>query len=173
MLDTLRIIFYPDPRLKQMSSPVQVFDQSLRELTARMFELMREHRGVGLAAPQVGKNIRMFIMNATGKPEDDKVYINPVLTPGDDSAEGDEGCLSLPGITAQMLRAHQMTISAQDLDGKPFQQTEAGLPARVWQHEMDHLNGTLIIDRMGPAAKMACRRILRELEEKYEKRNKP
>lgn len=167
MLDTLRIIYYPDPRLKQVSAPVRVFDQALKDLAVRMFELMREHRGVGLAAPQVGRNIRLFVMNATGDPNDDRVYVNPVLTAGADSADGDEGCLSLPGITTQVLRAQEMQIAAQNLDGQSFEETQSGLPARVWQHEVDHLNGTMIIDRMGPAARMGCRRLLKELEEKY------
>src|SRR2546429_5387086 len=80
MYEDLKIILYPDPRLSRMSKPVQKFDQNLKDLAARMFVLMRENRGVGLAAPQVGLNIRMFVMNSTGKPEDDRIYVNPELT---------------------------------------------------------------------------------------------
>ena len=80
MYEDLKIILYPDPRLLKMSKPVEKFDQNLKDLAERMFVLMRENRGVGLAAPQVRLNIRMFVMNSTGKPEDDRVYVNPELT---------------------------------------------------------------------------------------------
>jgi len=169
MSEPLKIIFWPDPRLRQISRPVKVFDQQLRDLSARMFELMRENKGVGLAAPQIGHNIRLFVMNATGEPGADKVYVNPTLLDPDGEEEAEEGCLSLPDIRIDVLRNRTMRIAAFDLEGKPFEQTETGFPARVWQHEFDHLNGVMLVDRMGPVAKMACRRILKELEEKYEK----
>jgi peptide deformylase len=169
MTDTLQIIFWPDPRLKRISQPVKVFDRELRDLAARMFELMRENKGVGLAAPQVGRNIRLFVMNATGQPGDDHVYVNPVLSEADGEEEDEEGCLSLPDIRIDVLRNKTMKISAFDLDGKPFEQVETGFITRVWQHEFDHLNGIMLTDRMGPMAKMANRRKLKDLEENYEK----
>jgi peptide deformylase len=167
MYEDLKIILWPDPRLKRMSQPVERFDESLKALAGRMFELMREHRGVGLAAPQVGQNIRLFIANATGKPEDDRVYVNPELSDGEGDEEDEEGCLSLPKINAMILRGKTMRIRAFDLNGHPFEQTETGYVARIWQHEFDHLNGTLLLDRMGPTARMTCRKILKELEEDY------
>ena len=132
-----------------------------------MFELMRANRGVGLAAPQVGLNIRMFIINPTGEPQDDRVYVNPVLSEAEGSEEAEEGCLSLPNIHVNVDRSKRMRIEAQDLDGHPIDQTETGYIARIWQHEFDHLNGTLLTDRMGTVAKMTNRRILKELEENY------
>lgn len=168
MYEDLQIIHYPDPRLKKVSKPVETVDPSLKELAARMLQLMREHRGVGLAAPQVGLNIRMFVMNHTGDPKDDRVYINPELTEAEESEENEEGCLSLPEINANIVRDKTMRMRAQDLDGKPIDQKESGYIARIWQHEFDHLNGTLIIDRMGAVAKMAAKKKLRELEEKYQ-----
>src|ERR1043166_8257485 len=99
MYEDLKIILWPDPRLLKVSVPVTQFDENLRVLAGRMFELMRAARGVGLAAPQVGENIRLFIMNHTGEPADDRVYINPVLSEAAGEQEGEEGCLSLPGIT--------------------------------------------------------------------------
>lgn len=167
MYEDLKIILYPDPRLLKMSKPVEKFDQNLKDLAARMFVLMRENRGVGLAAPQVGINIRMFVMNSTGKPEDDRVYINPELTEPLGEEEGEEGCLSLPQITAKILRSQSLQMKARDLDGKPFTQLETDYIARIWQHEVDHLNGTLLLDRMGPAAKMGARKTLKELEQRY------
>jgi peptide deformylase len=167
MYEDLQIIQYPDPRLKKVSLPVETFDESLTALAARMFQLMREARGVGLAAPQVGQNIRMFVMNHSGDPADDRVYINPELSEAEGSEESEEGCLSLPGLNVRVIRDKTMRIRAKDLDGNDIDQVETGYIARVWQHEFDHLNGTLITDRMGPVAKMAARKILRELEEKY------
>jgi peptide deformylase len=167
MYEDLQIIEYPDPRLKKVSLPVETFDESLKALAARMFQLMREARGVGLAAPQVGQNIRMFVMNHSGDPADDRVYINPELSEAEGSEESEEGCLSLPGLNVRVIRDKTMRIRARDLDGNDIDQVQTGYIARVWQHEFDHLNGTLITDRMGPVAKMAARKILRELEEKY------
>ena len=168
MFEDLKIILYPDPRLKKMSEPVTAFDQRLRVLVARMFELMREHKGVGLAAPQVGENIRLFVMNATQQPGDDRVYVNPVLSELDGEEELEEGCLSLPGIHVNVVRGRQVKMSAQDIEGQPIEEVATGFPARVWQHEFDHLNGTLLTDRMGPVARMTHRKVLNELKEQYE-----
>ncbi len=167
MYDDLRIIFYPDPRLKKASAPVATFDENLKTLAARMFELMRANRGVGLAAPQVGVNLRLFVMNPTGEPQDDRVYVNPLLCEAEGSEEAEEGCLSLPGIHVDVDRSKTMRIQATDLDGNAIDQTETGFLARIWQHEFDHLNGTMLTDRMGAVAKMTNRRVLKELEENY------
>lgn len=167
MYEDLHIIFYPDPRLKKISQPVETFDESLQALAARMFELMREAKGVGLAAPQVGQNIRLFVMNPNGEAGNDRVYVNPVLSDADGEDEAEEGCLSLPKINIQVWRSKRLRIQARDLQGNPIEQTETGYIARIWQHETDHLNGILLTDRMGPVAKMANRKIIRELEEQY------
>ncbi len=171
MYEELKIILYPDPRLKKVSKPIATFDASLKTLTDRMFALMREARGVGLAAPQVGLNIRLFVLNATGNPEDDAVYVNPVLSDGEGEEEAEEGCLSLPELHVQVWRAKTMHIEAQTLTGEPFAQDANGYLARIWQHESDHLDGTLISERMGPVAKLANRKLMRDLEEKYAKEN--
>jgi peptide deformylase len=167
MFEDLKIILWPDPRLKKVSKEVAVFDDALKALADRMFQLMREHRGVGLAAPQVGINKRLFVMNATGKPEDDAVYVNPVLHDAEGEDEAEEGCLSLPQINIQVWRSKKMRIDAQDLTGQKFSQTADGYLTRIWQHEFDHLNGVMLTDRMGPVAKLSNRRILKDLEEKY------
>jgi peptide deformylase len=151
-----------------MSVEVEIFDQNLRDLSARMLQLMRESKGVGLAAPQVGLNIRMFVMNATGQPGDDRVYVNPVLTEATGEEAGEEGCLSLPQINSEILRHRTLHMEARNLEGDPISETETGYIARIWQHEFDHLNGTLILDRMGEQARMSFRKNLRELEERYQ-----
>jgi peptide deformylase len=167
MYEDLSIIFWPDPRLTKGSQPVAVFDEKLKALAARMFELMRQAKGVGLAAPQVGHNIRLFISNHNGEPASDRVYVNPVLLDAEGEEEAEEGCLSLPKININVFRSKTMRIKAFDLKGKPFEQTETGYLARIWQHEADHLNGILLLNRMGPVARMANRKLMKELEENY------
>lgn len=167
MAEALKIILYPDPRLKKSNATVVEFDESLRQLAVDMFRLMREAHGVGLAAPQVGKNLRMFVANPSGEVGDDHVYVNPSLSDPDDEDEAEEGCLSLPDIHVKVFRNKRVRIRAQDLEGTPFEQIGTGFPARVWQHEFDHLNGILLTDRMGPVSKMANRKKLKELEENF------
>ena len=171
MFEDLKIIHYPDPRLKKVSLPVEQIDQTIRALAARMLELMREHKGVGLAAPQVGQNLRLFVMNHTGEPGDDRVYVNPVLSDAEGEEESEEGCLSLPNVHVTVARADRLRIQALDLDGTPIDQAGEGFITRVWQHEFDHLNGKMLTDRMGPVSKIAHRKVLKELEEKYEAAN--
>jgi peptide deformylase len=168
MFEDLEIIKYPDPRLRKISAPVEVFDQRLKDLATRMIGMMRDARGVGLAAPQVGENIRMFVMNPTGQEGDDHVYVNPVLADAEGEEEGEEGCLSLPNINAKVWRSKTLKMQARDLHGNPIEEQATGYIARIWQHETDHLNGTMIIDRMGPVARLAARRALKELEQKWD-----
>jgi peptide deformylase len=167
MYEALKIILWPDPRLKKLSQPVTRFDDNLKALAARMFELMHEARGVGLAAPQVGENIRLFIMNPTGDPKDDHLYVNPELSEASGSEEAEEGCLSLPGINVNIVRDKTLRMRARDLDNNPIDQVASGYLARIWQHEFDHLNGVLLTDRMGSVAKLMNRNKLKELEEQY------
>jgi peptide deformylase len=167
MFEDLKIIVYPDPRLRKVSKPVKEFSPELAALAAKMLELMRAAEGVGLAAPQVGKNIRLFVMNATGEPGDDRVIVNPVLTDPDGEESAEEGCLSIPGVKAQIVRGKAMRLTALDAAGKPIDEIRSGYIARIWQHETDHLNGILLMDRMGTLAKMTHRKTLKELEDKF------
>lgn len=142
MFEDLKIITYPDTRLRKVSADVTRFDERLAALARRMFELMREARGVGLAAPQVGHNIRLFISNHSGKPEDDRVYVNPVLSDAEGDEVSEEGCLSLPKINVEVGRALTAKIRAKDLSGNPIEQVETGyvahLAARAGPSEWDH-----------------------------------
>lgn len=171
MFEDLRIISWPDPRLLKNSSAVETFNDDLRALAMRMIDLMREAKGVGLAAPQVGQNIRLFVIGPTGSPEDERVYVNPVLSDLAGDQEGEEGCLSLPGITAKIVRADSVKIDAYDLDGRAIQEVQTEYIARIWQHEFDHLNGKLLMDRMGTVGKLANRKKLRDLEAEYREAN--
>lgn len=163
--EQLRIVHYPNPALRAKARPIKTVTDEVRAVARRMLELMHEAPGVGLAAPQVALAWRLFVANPTGQPEDDRVFINPVLVaPSKEMTEQEEGCLSLPDIRAMVARPKAITIEAHDLDNQPFNLTSDDLPARIWQHEADHLDGVLIIDRMAPLDKMANRRLLRELE---------
>ena len=163
----LRILHYPDPRLRKKCEPVAEFNGDLAALAERMIALMESGSGVGLAAAQVGVNQRVIVVNATGDPQDTEVFVNPLIHEPHGSEEAEEGCLSLPGVRVQIRRAQKCRLTAQDLKGRPIERELDELLARVVQHETDHLNGVLIIDRMGPTDRIATRKTLRALEEQY------
>jgi peptide deformylase len=173
MFEDLAIIIYPDPRLQKVSVPVEQFDASLAALAAKMFVLMRDAKGVGLAAPQVGINRRLFVMNATGDPMDDLIIVNPELSDMEGSEQSEEGCLSLPELRVQIDRSKHTRLHAQDVHGNPIDRVADGYEARIWQHEFDHLNGILLIDRMGAVARALHRGLLRDLEAKYAELHPP
>jgi peptide deformylase len=167
-LASLRVLRYPDPRLAAPNVPVDEIDDSVRALVDRMYEVLEASRGVGLAAPQIGVNVRLFVACPSGRKEDRRAYVNPQLLNLEGAQEDEEGCLSLPGIYAHIKRYDKATIRATDLDGREFEETGKGLLARIFQHESDHLDGHLIKDRMGSVARLAHRKALKSLEEKYE-----
>jgi len=166
-IEKLRIVKYPDPVLKKRTGEVTEFTAGLRALADRMLELMRQAEGVGLAAPQVGVLLRLFVCNPTGEPGHDMVCVNPKLSRLDGADDAPEGCLSLPGVTVTMRRAVGVTLDACGVSGKPFRVPGEGLLARVWQHEYDHLDGRLIVDRMSETDQIANRRAIRQLKEDY------
>ena len=165
--DRLRVIHYPDPRLRETATEIESVDDGVRRLAEKMFELMAAARGVGLAAPQVGVTVRLFVASPSCDPSDRHVYVNPKIIATEGSQEGDEGCLSFPGVTCKIKRPNVAVIRAVDLDGRTFEKTAEGLEARIFLHEIDHLSGTLLVDRMGSVAKLAHRRTLKELEEDF------
>ena len=170
-IDQLKIIHYPEPILREVARPIASITPEIRRVVKKMLELMKEAEGIGLAAPQVGLPWRMFVTRDIISPDkkQDLVFINPVLIePSTQLADAEEGCLSLPELKADIRRPKQITIRAIGLDGKPFEMISDDLLARVWQHETDHLDGVLIIDRMPPADRLACKRLLRELEQSFE-----
>ena len=160
----LRILHYPAAPLRAVAEPIETIHDTVAVVAARMLELMHEADGAGLAAAQVGLSWRMFVTKADDH-RPDLVYVNPAL--GELNAElavREEGCLSLPGITAEVRRHASATMTALDLHGSEFTLRDDGLLARVWQHEIDHLNGVLIIDKMTPMDRIANRKPLKELE---------
>ncbi|MBU0719163.1 MAG: peptide deformylase, partial [Planctomycetes bacterium] len=164
----LHLVCYPAPLLHQRNLPVGDFGDELRSFAEGMLRFMVKAEGVGLAAPQIGAPIRLFVCNATGNPEDSLVFVNPQFVELDGGVEAEEGCLSVPGARVTMRRAARAVIEAQSLDGTSFRMTGHDLQARVWQHEMDHLDGRLIVDNMSAADEIANRRTVKQLKEDYQ-----
>lgn len=161
-----RIVLFPAEVLRRRAHEVRAFDEELRSLVDDMVRIMREEEGAGLAAPQVGESLRVFVTEA--RPDEGEalgVLVNPVLeAAGSDAELMNEGCLSLPDIRGDIRRPASVTLSWSDLGGVRHQRTDSGMLARIWQHELDHLDGVLIIDRMAPVDRMRARKSLRALE---------
>lgn len=150
----LSIITFPHPGLRYVAKPIRRVDADLKKIVARMFELMYEHRGVGLAATQVNLPIRMFVMNPSGEQGEGAEYvvINPVLSRPRGNEEAEEGCLSLPNVHGNVIRAKTIHLNGYDLAGREIDTDLAGFEARIVQHETDHLDGMLFIDRLKEGA---------------------
>ncbi|HEU5434713.1 MAG TPA: peptide deformylase [Thermomicrobiales bacterium] len=150
----LDIILEGDPRLRQKATRVRTVDDSLRKLAADMFETMHAAPGVGLAAPQIGVLRRLIVVHVPenhdkdGEPDLTLALVNPEIVRQHGRVCGYEGCLSIPGWTAEVPRAETVTVKAIDLDNKPVRIKARGWAARVLQHEIDHLDGILFLDRV-------------------------
>ncbi|MFZ4467738.1 MAG: peptide deformylase [Pirellula sp.] len=146
----LQLIQYPHPTLRFPSKPLSRVDEALREIIDQMFEIMYEHRGVGLAANQVNLPLRLFIANPTGEKESGQelVFLNPVIQKATGTIEAEEGCLSLPGLHGLVKRNKAVQVNAYSMDGKEINLKVEGFLARIIQHEVDHLDGVLFIDRL-------------------------
>lgn len=166
----MRIVKYPHPTLRHKSKPLRRVDGSLKKMIRQMFDLMYENEGIGLAANQVDLPYRMLVMNVQGDPaatEEEYVLINPVITSRKGSAEGREGCLSFPEIFAPVTRPEQIVVNAYSPEGEELTYEMDGLYARVVQHESDHLDGVLFIDRLSPANRLAVKEDLAALEREF------
>ena len=164
----LELTLYPAPVLRKVAEPVSAFDDALRELVAGMFEVMRESQGVGLAAPQVGLKKRILVLNATGKPEDDLALVNvQIVDRSGPETVFEEGCLSFPDIYAEVRRPECCKVEAFTPEGEPIERGFEGFESRIVQHEYDHLEGVLLVDRMSPADKHRHRAALEGLVEHY------
>jgi len=169
----LSLTLYPDPLLRQVAQPVTAFDAALRELVASMFERMLQSKGVGLAAPQIGLKQRILVLNPSGERQDDLTLVNPeIIARSGPDTFFDEGCLSFPGIYAEIRRPERCTVRAFDVAGRAIEAEHTGFVSRIIQHEYDHLEGVLLVDRMSPADKLRNRAALEELVERY-KRSAP
>ncbi len=167
------LTLYPEPILRKQAEPITAFDAELSRTVAAMYERMFESKGVGLAAPQVGLKKRILVVNHTGERQDDLTLVNPTITArtGADTLY-EEGCLSFPGIYAEIKRPERCTVVAFDVEGRKIEREFEGFVARIVQHEYDHLEGVLLVDRMSPADKLKNRSALEELVDRYQRHMK-
>lgn len=163
----MNIVLYPDPILRQKTKPLKEINKEVYSKVEEMMELMHHAQGVGLAAPQVGWAVRLFIIDVDGTSHGEKVFINPIIVEELGELNKEEGCLSFPGITSKIIRAQRIKGQAYNLKGQKLEIEAEGLAARAWQHELDHLNGELFIDKMGPSNRLAISHQLKEFERLY------
>ena len=162
--------YYPDPILRSRAEAVTAFDQALSDLEQEMVQTMRAHDGLGLAAQQVGVVQRLAIISPDGKAGRETALVNPEMIASEGWVEAEEGCLSFPGIYVKIGRFLRVRIRYSDLQDTAQEMEAEGLLARAIQHELDHLDGRLILDRMSSVQRMAQRRRLHELQEGYARR---
>ncbi len=164
----LEILKYPDPRLRQVAKPLEQVTDETRKIVESMAETMYAANGCGLAAPQVGIDSRIFVIDAAGEgePSDLRVFINPEIVKTEGGLTWEEGCLSFPGATEEIRRAERVTVKALDQFGNPFELQADGLLAIAIQHENDHLNGVLMIDKLNALRRrLVSRKVSRALQE--------
>lgn len=174
----IRLRYYGDPALRQKAEPVSEITDEIRQLVSDMIQVMEESQGIGLAAPQVGVSLRLFVSNLAGVNEDDTLvlcepyaYINPVLTKPDDMAsELEEGCLSIPKLFVPVIRPISIHVEALDIEGNVISKDVEGFLARHIMHENDHLNGVLTIDRLQGKRRTELEPELRRIKKRYGKR---
>lgn len=142
----LPILQYPDERLHKIAKPVEHFDDTLKKLVRNMAETMYAAPGIGLAATQVDQHLRIVVIDVSETHDDLRVFVNPELQDKQGERDGEEGCLSVPGIFEKVRRAEQVTVRAQDENGKEFTLHADGLLAVCIQHEMDHLLGKVFVE---------------------------
>ncbi|XP_030469982.2 peptide deformylase 1B, chloroplastic/mitochondrial [Syzygium oleosum] len=169
----LKIVEYPDPVLRAKNKRIGTFDDNLKKLADEMFDVMYNTDGIGLSAPQVGINVQLMVFNPVGERGEGEeiVLVNPrVIKYSKKTVPFNEGCLSFPGIYADVQRPEAVKIDALDISGARFTVSLSGLPARVFQHEFDHLQGIVFSDRMTEQVLDTIRAELEALEKKYEQR---
>jgi peptide deformylase len=148
----LSLRYYGDPVLRKKADPTAAPKDEIKELVESMFDCMYREAGVGLAAPQVGISRRVFVLDVPGEDGErlKRAFVNPVIVERSGTIVGEEGCLSIPGIRADVKRAARIVVEATDEEGNPFRLAAEGLPSRAIQHETDHLDGILFVDRLSP-----------------------
>jgi peptide deformylase len=164
------IVKYGDPILEKPASPVKKFDAELEELVEDMFASMYAAQGVGLAAPQIGKSLRLAVVDVTvGKnPEAKVVLANPEITHAEGEVREEEGCLSIPGFRGYVIRPQFVTVKAQNVKGEPFEIRGENLLARAFCHEIDHLNGILFLQHLSMLKRDLIRRKIKKLRKQGE-----
>ena len=159
-MSLLTILEFPDPRLRTKAQPVSTFDRALKTLAADMLETMYDAPGIGLAASQVDRHIQMLVLDVSEDKNTPMIIINPRILESEGTETCQEGCLSVPGIFADVERAEQIRLAAQDVEGNPIELEADGLLAVCIQHEMDHLIGKLFVDYLSPLKRDMVRKKL-------------
>lgn len=161
-MSKLSILEFPDPRLRRVARPVDEVTDRERELAADMLETMYAARGIGLAATQVNEGIRMLVLDLSEQRDEPRVFINPEILERDGRQTCEEGCLSVPGIYAEVERAERIKVRALGLDGARFELEADGLLAVCIQHEIDHLDGKVFVDYLSPLKRRMVEKRLRK-----------
>lgn len=166
----LRIVKYPHPALRHKSKPLRRVDGDLKNIVREMFDLMYTQKGIGLAANQVDLPYRFFLINTECDPQKGQefVFLNPVIAKRSGTVEAEEGCLSFPEIYAPVKRSEKIVVSAYNLAGEELSYELSGLFARAVQHEYDHLDGILFVDRLTPTGLLSVKQALTDLERQFE-----
>jgi peptide deformylase len=159
-MSRLEILEFPDARLRTVAKPVEAFDPELGQLVNDMIETMYSAVGIGLAATQVNIHRQLLVLDVSETQDQPRVYINPRILHSEGSETCEEGCLSVPGVYAEVERPEKIRISAQDRDGKIFEENLEGMHAVCLQHEMDHLKGKLFVDYLSPLKQRMVRKKL-------------
>ena len=168
----MKIVHYPHPALRHPGKAVSTIDKELRLQIGQMMDCMYEAKGLGLAAPQVALPFQLLVTNITGDPNQkdrEEVYVNPVILERKGISDDEEGCLSFPGLFQKVRRAKTIKVRAYDIKGRTIEKTVSDLEARAWQHEIDHLNGVLFIDKMGLLGKFSSRSSLKTFEQEFKR----
>jgi peptide deformylase len=166
----MKVVHYPHPALRHKSRPITSIDKQLHLHVGGMMEAMYEAKGLGLAAPQVALPFQLLVMNLTGdpkQPEHEEVFLNPQIVERKGFMEDEEGCLSFPGLYQKIRRSKTIKVLAYNLKGELVEKVASDLESRAWQHEIDHLNGVLFIDMMGPIARLASRSSVKSFEREF------
>ena len=164
-MERLKILEFPDKRLRRISEAITTFDRDLKRLSDNMLTTMYEEKGIGLAAPQVNKPVRLIVMDISEDRDQPLVFVNPVVSSFEGKVESNEGCLSVPDIKTDIKRHETITLNAQNLKGTAISLEAGGLLSICIQHEIDHLNGKLFIDYISDIK-------LQRLRKKIAKQNK-
>ncbi len=166
---TLEILEFPDPRLRTAAKPVTVFDDELRKLARDMTETMYAENGIGLAATQVNVHRQLLVLDVSDSRDQLKIYVNPQILESSGEQNCEEGCLSVPGVYAEVKRAENVRVRAFDVQGQAFEEDLSGLHAICLQHEMDHLQGKLFVDYLSPLKRQMVRKKLEKAKKQARK----
>ncbi len=164
----MEILVYPNPILSRKAEPVKEINDEICQIAQEMLDTMYDAYGVGLAAPQIGLSKRLVVIDVTGEKTGERVFINPYILEEKGETVEEEGCLSFPGVMGKVVRSEGVTVIAYNLKGEKLKIEAEGLLSRAWQHEMDHINGILFIEKMTPASVIAIKQKIKEFELAYQ-----